>query len=445
MRCSGRGLPVLLLGLGILGTLCLLPGAAHARTVSEDQSANCSNGLALTTSASVGTAPLLVTFQLTSYWGAPVVANWSFGTGAHYSGSGANYLSPTYRYIDVGNYLASVEVTAPGRSGACSEEIQVTPPPLVATANASPDRGVAPLTVHLSATVSGGTGIFSTVRWSFGDGGSAPGVNLSYTYRSPGVYLAVFSVTDSAGDRTNATAIVTVNAAVVPTGAPDEGVTAISFYGILAAFVAAFAGALLYVRGHPLRFHSGPTPPRSPPGGDEAAPHAGPSPLPATPVGPETTAILPVVTRYRPEMYRGLFIDLSEQEFDVLTKPSEEEIREAPSPAQPDLPRIPLSQRIILHLLGQPQLGPDDIATGAYTQAGMVDALGVQQGPLSNVLRRLTYSGILRAELGHVQGSPRRLNVYRLTPKGEIVAVRLRDSQVGIQPVGGPIARKEKR
>jgi hypothetical protein len=376
-----------------------------------------------------------VTFQLTSFWGDPIHANWSFGNGVYYNGSGANYLAPSYRYIDVGTYLATVEVTATGRSGACSQEIQVTPPPLVTTASATPDRGVAPFTVHLVGPV------FSSVSWTFGDGHGALGINLSYTYRAPGVYTATFSVTDSLGDRANATVLVTVNAAIVPAASPDVGIAAISFYGILAAFVAAFAGAFLYVRGHPIRFHLGSKRP------DEPFGDGGPtSALPALvePVaGSPATAIVPVETRYRPEMYRGLFIDLSDQEFDVLTRPTEEELR-TPAPAREELPKVPLSQRIMLYLLAQPQLGPDDIAPPAFTQAGMTEALLVQQGPLSNVLRRLTYSGILKCELGHVQGSPRRLNIYRLTPKGELLAVRLRDSQQGIQPAGGPLAKKGK-
>jgi PKD repeat protein len=446
MASVRSGLLVLLLGLGVVGSLLALTPAAVAHAGPANAPANCSSGLSLTTSNTAGTAPLLVTFQLTSYYGDPITLSWNFGDGTYFNGTGAGALSPTHRYNDIGSYTAEVEVTAPGRSGACSIQIQVSPPPLAINVTATPSQGVAPLTVQLSGAVQGGTGTFTQVGWSFGNGQNAPGAVLTHTYPTPGVYYATFSVTDSVGDHSNATVAITVEA-VQPTGNDGGGVATISLYGILAAFVALFAGAFLYVRAHPIRFHPSGSGTESDPtnGGPgpaaEAEVIASGAPLP--PAEPSSTALVPLETRYRPEMYRGLFIDLSDQEFDVLTQPTEEEIRDAePDSSGSALPRIPLSQRIILYLIGQPQLGPDDTATVAFTQAGMTDALGVQQGPLSNVLRRLTYSGILKGELGHVQGSSRRLNVYRLTPKGEIVAVKLRDAQKGLAAVDGTLAKK---
>lgn len=88
--------------------------------------------------------------------------------------------------------------------------------------------------------------------------------------------------------------------------------------------------------------------------------------------------------------------------------------------------RLKLSQRIVVHLSMQGRLYDDEIATPAFTQAGMAEALGVGQSPLSNTLRRLVLGGVLSQDVRHVRGRPKRLKVYRLTSMGEALAVELR-------------------
>lgn len=88
--------------------------------------------------------------------------------------------------------------------------------------------------------------------------------------------------------------------------------------------------------------------------------------------------------------------------------------------------RLKLSQRIVVHLSLQGRLYDDEIATPAFTQAGMADALGVGQSPLSNTLRRLVLGGVLSQDVRHVRGRPKRLKVYRLTSMGEALAAELR-------------------
>jgi DNA-binding MarR family transcriptional regulator len=85
-------------------------------------------------------------------------------------------------------------------------------------------------------------------------------------------------------------------------------------------------------------------------------------------------------------------------------------------------PSVRLSYRLLVHLATQGRLAPGEVATFAFTQAGMAQALGTTQSTLSNVLGRLVRAGVLTSELGHVPGQTRRLRVYRLTTLGETIA-----------------------
>lgn len=88
--------------------------------------------------------------------------------------------------------------------------------------------------------------------------------------------------------------------------------------------------------------------------------------------------------------------------------------------------RLKLSQRVVIHIASQGRLYDDEVATPAFTQAGMAAALRVGQSPLSNILRRLVLGGVLVQDVRHVRGRPKRLRVYRLTAMGEALAVELR-------------------
>jgi DNA-binding MarR family transcriptional regulator len=101
---------------------------------------------------------------------------------------------------------------------------------------------------------------------------------------------------------------------------------------------------------------------------------------------------------------------------------------------------------MIDHLRRQPRTGPYDIASAGMSQAGMVDALGATQSAVAKVARRLVASGVLLETREHVQGSPTRLKVYRLTPLGEALARDIRQRHRGAafpgqEPV--PIARQQ--
>jgi DNA-binding MarR family transcriptional regulator len=81
-----------------------------------------------------------------------------------------------------------------------------------------------------------------------------------------------------------------------------------------------------------------------------------------------------------------------------------------------------MSARIVLHLAGQPRFDRRERVPGSLTQEGIAERLAVPQGTVSSSLKRLVEGGILRVELGHVQGKLRRLKVYQLTDYGEFVA-----------------------
>ena len=94
----------------------------------------------------------------------------------------------------------------------------------------------------------------------------------------------------------------------------------------------------------------------------------------------------------------------------VRTDPAE------PAPLNGGVVRI--SHRVLLHIARLGRIPVDEVQPRALSQAGMVDALGVQQGALTGVLRRLVAAGVLEEHRGHVYGIDRRVKFYRLSPVG---------------------------
>ncbi len=82
---------------------------------------------------------------------------------------------------------------------------------LSATASATPTSGTGPLPGAFTGGESGGVGPYS-YRWSFGDGGTSSGQDVSHTYAAAGVYTATVLVTDAHGDTAGASVTITVTA-----------------------------------------------------------------------------------------------------------------------------------------------------------------------------------------------------------------------------------------
>lgn len=75
-----------------------------------------------------------------------------------------------------------------------------------ATVSASPTFGTIPLTVRVSAEGSRDPdGDALSYRWSFGDGGTASGASVSYTYRAKGTYTVTLTAQDPQGAKGTAT------------------------------------------------------------------------------------------------------------------------------------------------------------------------------------------------------------------------------------------------
>ncbi len=82
----------------------------------------------------------------------------------------------------------------------------------------SPTTGLAPLPVSFSATVTGGTGSYSSYDWFFGDQSTGSGATVSHTYTAAGTFLVTVEVTDSGSEtQTSAPIAVTVTSALAAT------------------------------------------------------------------------------------------------------------------------------------------------------------------------------------------------------------------------------------
>jgi hypothetical protein len=370
----GRG-PTLAL-LSVLTVLSALPiGSAIASAPST--------GLTVSLSAtpSYGTGPLLVQFSTSVAAGSPTAYNWSFGDDTFLNSTSPAAADPSHLYEQPASYLAAVTVHEGTATGSATISIHVFSAPLTVSVSATPLTGVAPLTVTFHGSVIGGTGTYVSLNWSFGDGGTGAGSLVQYTYSRPGRFDATLAVVDTNGSE--AESAVWIN--VTPDGSSSAG--GVTGSGALDWALLGFAlGVVLILivfvaRSRLARWRTSPA---------------------ALPLAP--TADLPYPS-------------------------PPEAVSAEPAPASTLAPPgevLRTSQRVLLHLAGQGILGPYDVANPGLTQAGIGAALGVRQNGLTNVMRRLTDAGLLESELRHVQGQPRRLKVYWLTPRGQILARELR-------------------
>lgn len=99
---------------------------------------------------------------------------------------------------------------------------------------------------------------------------------------------------------------------------------------------------------------------------------------------------------------------------------------ETPDPPPVNGGAVRISHRVLLHIARLGRIPPEEVQPRALCQAGMVDALGVQQGALTGVLRRLVAAGVLEEHRGHVYGIDRRVKFYRLSPAGVDLCRELR-------------------
>ncbi len=375
-----------------------------------------------------GAVPLTVLLSATVSSGTPTSVSWSFGDGASWSGAGLGALDVTHRYVSVGSFAAVATVTESAGVVAGSTTVAVANGPIVAAISATPSAGASPLSVVFRAVVSGGTGTYPTFDWSFGDGTSAAGPVVSHTFRAAGTYSVALAVADSANSTGAASFSLSVSPAASASPTSELGPATLAGAGIL-------GGGLtfgVYYNGRRRRA------PR-----DDLDDGSGYGAVPPGAFGP-VGAPLPAPLGAAESSEATGAAALSEPAPAGLASAARVVLTPRPT-IQPPVPTsVPVpggspatseprrwSRDLVAYLGSLPTLGPDDIPTLAWTQKGMSDRLGTGQNQVSNVLRRLTSSGLVIEELQHVQGQPRRLKVYRLSMRGEALAREMRRNRPG--------------
>jgi len=143
---------------------------------------------------------------------APYTFSWAFGDGS--TGSGQ---STTHTYSSPGTFTLTLTVkdsSSSQQTVTSQQSVTVTsppPPPLSASFTfkpSSPDAGQA---VSFTGSSSGGVSPYS-YSWSFGDGGTASGSQVTHTFQSAGTYTVILTIKDSAGQIAKSSQTITLNA-----------------------------------------------------------------------------------------------------------------------------------------------------------------------------------------------------------------------------------------
>lgn len=144
-------------------------------------------------------------------------------TGCHLPDNGVSEVcSP----LVAGSYTIRVNVTDPSTNETATSQASVTVfPKLVASAAAESATTTVGFSANFSATVMGGRAPYSPL-WAFGDGSSAPDLNVTHVYGVRGNFTANFSVHDSLNVTVGVSGIsVVVNDPLVMTATSNRTVT----------------------------------------------------------------------------------------------------------------------------------------------------------------------------------------------------------------------------
>jgi YVTN family beta-propeller protein len=121
--------------------------------------------------------------------------SWSFGDGTRATGPDA-----VHEYGSPGQYLLNVSVTDGAHNEVTATTIVEVNPPPVASVSVTPASATdVNLPLTFNAAISGGTSP-SAGNWSFGDGTSATGGNVSHSWTRPGDYNVTFRSVDESGE-----------------------------------------------------------------------------------------------------------------------------------------------------------------------------------------------------------------------------------------------------
>jgi PKD repeat protein len=135
--------------------------------------------------------------------------DWDFGDGRFGSG-----ITQSHRYAYAATFNVTLTVTdSSGRTGASTKSLQVDGANLpTANFTFSPATPAVNTRVYFDGSSSTGSAGRTIVRyeWNFGDNVLAEGVRTDYSYRNPGAYTVVLTVTDSGGGKHTTTKSVTI-------------------------------------------------------------------------------------------------------------------------------------------------------------------------------------------------------------------------------------------
>ena len=143
--------------------------------------------------------------------------SWSFGDGTTGTGSPV-----THTYSSAGSYTAALTVkdsSSPQQTATAQMTVAVTspPPPISASFTLSPSSPSAGQSVSFAASASGGTPPYN-YTWSYGDGSTGTGLQVTHTYHRDGTYQVALTVADSIGSTGTWVAPVVVGTASLQDG-----------------------------------------------------------------------------------------------------------------------------------------------------------------------------------------------------------------------------------
>lgn len=143
---------------------------------------------------------------------------WVFGDGAV-----SDQAEVVKVYSNPGVFNVTLTVFAnTGLSGQATQQVTISPQPPVAVISA-PAQAVAGQPVSFNGSQSTGQSPVVRYQWSFGDGGTADGVNVQHTYAAPGVFSVQLTVGDSTGLSGSTSVQIQINPppTAIPTVVPE--------------------------------------------------------------------------------------------------------------------------------------------------------------------------------------------------------------------------------
>jgi PKD repeat protein len=165
------------------------PGGTDTETKSNYITVYSAVVAGFTASPLSGIVPLTVNFTNTST-GSYTNLSWNFG-----DGGSSTATNPSHVYSSSGTYSVVLTASGPGGTSQSTSTINVYTP-AVASFDASPTSGIAPLNVTFTNT---STGDFSTLFWEFGDGNTSSEINPVHNYSTSGIFTVSLTVAGLGG------------------------------------------------------------------------------------------------------------------------------------------------------------------------------------------------------------------------------------------------------